>query len=72
MAGGTCKANQRQGRTRKRQYDNYKNANRLAKNKCRKLLKVLAKHPTDKDAKKALLKWGKELGKDYSNAISAL
>jgi pyruvate/2-oxoacid:ferredoxin oxidoreductase alpha subunit len=68
MAGGTSKANQRQGRTRKRQYDNYRNENRLAKNKCRKLLAVVKRNPTDTDAKKALIAWGKQLGKDYTNA----
>jgi len=68
MAGGTSKANQRQGRTRKRQYDNYRNENRLAKNKCRKLLAVVKRNPTDKNAKTALIAWGKQLGKDYTNA----
>jgi hypothetical protein len=65
---GASKANQRQSRTHKRQYDNYKNQNRYARNKCRKMLVVLARNPNDENARAALIKNGKEIGKDYAKA----
>ena len=65
---GVSKANQRQGRARKPQYDNYKNQNRYAKNKCRRMLAVLKRNPNDANARTALVKYGKELGRDYASS----
>lgn len=65
---GASRANQRQSRTHKRQYDAYKNENRYTKNKCRKLLRVLKYNPNDTNAREALIRHGKSIGKDYANA----
>lgn len=66
---GVSKQNQRQGRTRKRQYDKYRLENHYGKNKCRKMLRVLRRNPTDTNARQALIREGKLLGKDYSGAL---
>ena len=49
-------------KSHKSQSDRYKAENRWAKNKVKKLTKVLAQRPTDKDAAKALTKVKTELG----------
>ena len=66
---GASKANQRQGRTRKPQYDKYAKEAHWAKNKVRRLLKYVKSRPNDNVAFDCLVRVGRELGRDYSNIL---
>lgn len=69
---GASKANQRQGRTRKPQYTKYANEQHWAKNKVRRLLKHVQRHPNENVGFDCLVRVGKELHRDYSNVLKEI